>query len=110
MSGDRLDLVEWLESEAKLIALPRLAEAAAELKRLRADRVTLSARVAMAVGEVARYRAVGLRPFDLEREHEVKRLRAELELARAEKKELRAEIDNLQSENRALAYQVKVRP
>jgi hypothetical protein len=30
------DIVDWLRAEAKLIALPRLSEAAAEIERLRA--------------------------------------------------------------------------
>ena len=30
-----LDIVEWLRAEAELIALPRLAEAADEIERLR---------------------------------------------------------------------------
>jgi hypothetical protein len=31
-----MDITEWLRKEAELVALPRLAEAAAEIERLRA--------------------------------------------------------------------------
>lgn len=52
-----IDIVEWLRREAELVALPRLAEAASEIERLRADKAAISETASFYLHEITRLKA-----------------------------------------------------